>query len=381
MEIVKKEDVKINGPAHIVGKRNSETEGLWITDINNNISGTAENPDMQQKSANSVYTLRTIADVIKYHHMCAWCPCVKMWTEAIDNGHFSGFPGLTSQNVRKYLPQSVENAKGYMKKERQHKRSTKNTSAIDMTEHKQQSKVCSARKNEAVFKTFPVETGKIASDLTGKFPVRSSRGNQYLMVVYIHDPNVILAIPLKDRTQLSLITAYTKLYEKITAKGFVPRLHICDNECPEAFKKFLKLKYVTLQKVPPYDHRTNPAEKAINIFKSHFIAGLASLHPDLPLHLWDRLIPHAELTLNLLRKSNLHPHLSAYAHWNGAYDYNAHPLAPPGCKTIAHETLDQRATWDEKGTLEWYLGPAMDHYRCHEIYVPRTRSERVAKSV
>ena len=70
-----------------------------------------------------------------------------------------------------------------------------------------------------------------------------------------------------------------------------------------------------------------------------------------------------------------------YAHWNGAFDYNAHPLAPPGCKTVVHETLNQLVTWDEKGTLAWYLGPSMDHYRCHDVYVPKTRSEKVAKSV
>ena len=192
--------------------------------------------------------------------------------------------------------------------------------------------------------------------------------------MYIHDPNVILAIPLKNRTQTSLVNAHSILYEKIKEKGFNPRLHICDNECPEAFKKFLNVQHVTLQKVPPYDHRTNPAEKAIDTFKSHFISGLASLHLEFPLHLWDCLIPHAEITLNLLRKSNQHPHLFPYAHWNGMYDYNAHPLSPPGCKTVVHKTLGQRATWDEKGAVAWYLGPAMDHYRCHEVYVPKTRS-------
>ena len=169
VEIVKKEDVKTNGPAHIVGKRNDKTDGLWITDISQNSVPTVENAGTKKHSANSVYTLRTISDAIKYHHMCAWCPCVKTWTEAINNGHFSGFPGLTSQNVRKYLPPSIENEKGYLKKERQHKRSTKNIEVIDMTANKQQPTVCKARKNEAVFKTFPVETGKIASDLTGRF--------------------------------------------------------------------------------------------------------------------------------------------------------------------------------------------------------------------
>ena len=103
-----------------------------------------------------------------------------------------------------------------------------------MTENKQQ-KQCVTQRNEAVFKTFPVEMGKVASDLTGRFPIRSSKGSQYVMVVYLHDPNFILAIPIKDRTQASLVSAYTNLYKQIKNKGFVPQLHICDNECPEVF--------------------------------------------------------------------------------------------------------------------------------------------------
>ena len=138
---------------------------------------------------------------------------------------------------------------------------------------------------------------------------------------------------------------------------------------------------MNLQKVPPYDHCTNPAEGAINVFKSHFIAGLANLPPSFPLHLWDRLIHHAELALNLLRDSNTHPQLSAHAHWEGVYDYNAHPLAPPGCRVVVHETLDQRGTWDKKGKDGWYLGPSMEYYRCYRVYIPATRAERVGKSV
>ena len=40
-------------------------------------------------------------------------------------------------------------------------------------------------------------------------------------------------------------------------------MQACDNECPKAFKRFLTEKHITLQLAPPYDHRTNPVEKAI----------------------------------------------------------------------------------------------------------------------
>ena len=146
-------------------------------------------------------------------------------------------------------------------------------------------------------------------------------------------------------------------------------------------QKFLASNNVRLQLVPPYDHRTNPAEKAIDVWKCHFIAGLSSLPPDFPMHLWCRLIDHATITLNLLRPSKINPRLSAYAQLNGAFDFNSTPLAPPGCKTVVHITNDQRSTWDPKGIQAWYLGPAMQHYRCHRVYVPTTRAERIVRTV
>ena len=37
------------------------------------------------------------------------------------------------------------------------------------------------------------------TDLTGRFPYMSSRGNQYILVVYDSDSNAILAEPIKTR--------------------------------------------------------------------------------------------------------------------------------------------------------------------------------------
>ena len=149
-------------------------------------------------------------------------------------------------------------------------------------------------------------------------------------------------------------------------------MQICDNECPTAFKRFLCSKGIDLQLVPTYDHRTNPAEKAIDTWKRHFIARLASLPPNFPIHLWCRLIPHTNTTLNLLRPSNLNPRLSAYAQLDRAYDYNTTPLAPSGCKAIVYESPDHRVSWNNKGAEAWYLGPAMSHYCCHTVYVPQS---------
>jgi hypothetical protein len=127
--------------------------------------------------------------------------------------------------------------------------------------------------------------------------------------------------------------------------------------------------------VPPYFHRTNAAEGAIITSREHFKAGLATVDPDFPVNLWDRLLPQAEITLNLLRASRLHPQLSAAAHYHGLIDYNKTVFGPPGCKIIAHEKPAQRCTWEVHGKPGWYLGPAMKHYRCQNVYITATASE------
>ena len=45
-------------------------------------------------------------------------------------------------------------------------------------------------------------------DLTGKFPYRSSRGNQYILVTYHYDANHIRGEPLKNREAATITAAY-----------------------------------------------------------------------------------------------------------------------------------------------------------------------------
>ena len=154
-----------------------------------------------------------------------------------------------------------------------------------------------------------------------------------------------------------------------------------DNECPGGLKTFLWKTSAKFQLVPPYLHRTNAAERAIQTYKDYFISGLSSCDPNFPLHLWDRLIPNATLTLNLLLPSRLNPILSAEAQLNSAFDFNRTPLAPPGMQVIVHKTPNNRRTCPPHGVDGWYLGPSPDHYRCHRVYIPRTRTERITKTV
>jgi hypothetical protein len=111
------------------------------------------------------------------------------------------------------------------------------------------------------------------------------------------------------------------------------------------------------------------------------VAGISSVDPAFPLHLWDRLLPQADITLNLLRTSRLHPQLSAAAHFHGLVDYNKTAFAPPGCKIIAHEKPGKRRTWAPHEEHGYSLGPAMHHYRCQNVYISSTASERIVDNL
>ena len=133
--------------------------------------------------------------------------------------------------------------------------------------------------------------------------------------------------------------------------------------------------------MPPGNHRRNAAERHIRNFKNHFISILVGTDPDFPLNLWDKLIPQACITINLLRNSHRNPQLSVEAHLNGNFDYNATPLSLPGTKVVAFEPPDKRNSWETHSTRVWYIGPALHHYRCWKIYVTKTAATRVCDTV
>jgi hypothetical protein len=181
-------------------------------------------------------------------------------------------------------------------------------------------------------------------DLTGKFPVRSSKGNSYVMVCYVYDCTYVKVVPMKSRSASEWVKSYDHIHRELTAKGFKPKLQTLDNEASAALKHCFTTNDVEYQLVPPRCHRRTAAERAIRTFKEHFVAGLSSVDTTFPLHLWDILLPQAEITLNLLGTSKLHPQLSAAAHFHGLVDYNKTYFAPPGFKIIAHKKPGKRRT-------------------------------------
>jgi hypothetical protein len=161
-------------------------------------------------------------------------------------------------------------------------------------------------KNQYVY-AATIDAGQIYTDQTGIFPVVSSKGNKYIMILYDYDSNSILAQPINDRTAPELLKSFQVMEQELVARGLKPKLMKLDNEASKLLKMYLHQQNITFQLFPPYSHRRNAAERAIRSFRDHLIAGLCATDKSFTMHLWDRLLPQAVITLNMLRTSRINP--------------------------------------------------------------------------
>lgn len=282
--------------------------------------------------ANHVYETKSKQDLILFYHAACFSPTENAFIKAIKNNAFTSWPGLTSELAQKYLPKVEASVKDHIKQKYKGTRSTQPTPDIVVEEPSENI----TERTDHVFLKVTDLINKVYTDQTGRFPVTSSRGNKYIMVAYEYDSNTIHAEALKSRTGNSIKQAYQIIRDLLVHRGLSPKIHILDNECSQILKEYMDDENETYQLVPPHLHRRNAAERAIQTFKNHFLAGLMSTNPKFPFYLWCRLLPQAVTTLNLLRQSRINPKLSAYAQLNGEFNFNATPLAPPGTKVIVH---------------------------------------------
>jgi hypothetical protein len=153
--------------------------------------------------------------------------------QAVKDGHLITWPGLTEDAINKHLKLTPATAMGHMNQRRQHIRSTSKTPIAE----KPTPNTDLGTKTHLVYAVV-VDQGQLYTDLTGKFPIRSSKGNSYVMVCYVYDCNYIKVIPMKSRSASEWVKAYDIIHQELTGKGFKPKLQTLDNEASAALKIF-----------------------------------------------------------------------------------------------------------------------------------------------
>jgi hypothetical protein len=270
--------------------------------------------------------------VVAFHHAALFSPAISTLEVALQKGFQPPLPGLTLQALSYHPLHSVTTIKRHLDQIRKNLRSTKkapkespttpvsNTDKVDdWFPAREPSNKRSHHCYVALIK--PERSGQIYSDLTGRLPLASSKGNNYLLIIYDYDSNGILAQPMRTWTGSCILAAYKVLHECLVAAGLQPQLQWSDNEASQSLKQFMTSAGIHYQLVPPGVHCRNAAKRAIRMFKNHFMAGLCSTDKHFPLHLWDQLVPQAELTLNMMQLPWLSPKISAHTQLNGHFDF------------------------------------------------------------
>jgi hypothetical protein len=233
-----------DGVTTVIGLRDP-TNGLWLVYLSPSGAPTPlphPHPTYVHQ-AHSAYKPKNKIQLIDFLHRACFSPPISTWTKAIDNNFFTTWPGLTSDAVRKFLPKSLATAKGHLKTSPKHLRSTTKVSSPSTVTPPSTVMTTPPSPPELPVRThfvYPIVidiTGKIFSDQTGCFPVTSSRGHKYIMIVYDYHSTAILAEPLKNRSEGELVRAISRIHAYLTAHGLKPQLQKLENECPAALMR------------------------------------------------------------------------------------------------------------------------------------------------
>ena len=220
---------------------------------------------------------KTSSDLAQYLFATAFSPSMSTFKKAIQNGNFVTWPGIHKLNFEKLLGTTIASEKGHLDQEKKGLQSTTltnyyNDNFPDKIPEKTNNRfitICDAiNKNNTVLTTAP--KSKAYVDLTGRFPHMSSRGNQYLVVMYDYDTNAIVFEPIKTRQSKEIYNAFKNCERKISRNNVTPKIFVLDNEAAADLKLGIIKNNQSYELVPPNQHRRNATEKAIRTLKTTY---------------------------------------------------------------------------------------------------------------
>jgi hypothetical protein len=159
----------LNGPRDLV-------TGLWRINLKQTYN------HIPESIANNVYELRNTGALFQYLHKSLFSPTKSAMLQAVKDGHLITWPGLMEDAINKHLKLMPATAMGHMNQRRKNVRSTSKTPIADQPTPDTDL----GTKTHLVYAVV-VDQGQLYTDLTGKFRLRSSKGNSYVMVCYVYD--------------------------------------------------------------------------------------------------------------------------------------------------------------------------------------------------
>jgi hypothetical protein len=145
----------------------------------------------------------TPADIVAFHHTAFFSPAIATLMTALQKNYIPPLPGLTAGLLRKYTPNLEATAMGHLDNRRKNIQSTKHKqvrfgdTAAD-TPFPAQPK--DGHRTNACFLAGSEPRSIVYTDQTGRLPHPSSTGNNYILIAYDYDRNIILLRPYRSKT-------------------------------------------------------------------------------------------------------------------------------------------------------------------------------------
>ena len=314
-----------------------------------------------------------------YFHAIFGCTPILNFKNAIKKDYFS-LPGVTVNSINKYLLQKEETDMGHMKRLRQGLNSSKSTIYYDFNEPINVTTPKINEKQKVIYMSIP-SANRTHVDATGAMHFSNGTCN-YDLIFFFEDANYIHAVNFDHLNDEDYTVAFQKGLDFMTTHHLSTEIFRMDAQHLSVHEKLATITKSKLELVPPNSHRALKAERAIQTWKNHKIAMLATADPDAPESIFKFINEQCEQTLNLLRPSGVSPNMSAWQQLHGRWNFIQNPMAPIGMKVQVFRSRAQReTTWSTHSLSGWYVGPAKNHKACYEIYVSSTRQIRISDTV
>jgi hypothetical protein len=298
-------------------------------------SGATMHPDANGDSTYSaapVIRSQSDSERVRFYLAALGSPVFSTFLDALRTGILH-LPHLTTEMARKNQHHSIKSAIGHLTQERQGLRSsfpTTETSPKPPPPGKpDQPAPPSDDDDDTLTCRLTRYDDALFADYAGRFPMQSRRGYQYVLLTtrrgYLHMEL------LSSKTAASCVKAYATALQWWEQQGLKPRIVRLDNETSKELEAHFRDVGVDFQYAPPNNHRASVAERGVQTIKHHIIATLATCDPQFPLLDWDLLIPHAELTVNLLRPCKL---FSSFGRDLAAKERPFHHFSRPSGKVV-----------------------------------------------
>jgi hypothetical protein len=135
------------------------------------------------------------------------------------HGHLPVLVKQVTELGIKHLNMTPATSMGHMNQKRQNVRSTSNE--IQVTSDLEDEVVTPIGTGEKTHLVCAVviDQGQLYTDLTGRFPMRSSKGKWYAMVVYSFDCNYIKPVTMKSKSTSEWLKAFGGIFQELRSHG------------------------------------------------------------------------------------------------------------------------------------------------------------------